>query len=146
MQKDFLKEVLKFTHSRQDKNYLETNGTLPEALEEVIDDVDIVAMDLKLPSSTLQNDYWQAHREFLRIAGQKEVFVKAVICRTTTEEDLNLAIRLMRKSKALLVLQPNSREDQDTLKPKLKAFKQQCLKHNLNVCIIPQMHKVLGVK
>jgi len=50
--KDFLKEILKLTRRHGYKHYLETNGTLAAELEELIDHIDIVAMDLKLPSST----------------------------------------------------------------------------------------------
>ncbi|MFH0828068.1 MAG: 7-carboxy-7-deazaguanine synthase QueE, partial [Candidatus Omnitrophota bacterium] len=66
LQKEFLKEVLLLTREAGFKNYLETNGTLPEALEEVIDNVDIVAMDFKFPSSTGAGSFWRQHEEFLR--------------------------------------------------------------------------------
>ena len=49
-QKDFLKEALKLARARGYKTYLETNGVLYEELEEVIDLVDIVAMDLDYPA------------------------------------------------------------------------------------------------
>jgi len=52
LQKYFLREILKLTRDEGYKNYLETNGILHSALEDVIDYVDTVAMDLKLPSST----------------------------------------------------------------------------------------------
>lgn len=64
LQKDFLKEVLILLKQEGFRNYLETNGALPEALNEVIEHVDIVAMDFKLPSSTGAGDFWQAHRDF----------------------------------------------------------------------------------
>ncbi|MFA6350638.1 MAG: 7-carboxy-7-deazaguanine synthase QueE, partial [Candidatus Omnitrophota bacterium] len=61
MQKDFLKNALELTSRSGYKNYLETNGTLPAALSEVIQHIDIVAMDLKFPSSTGADAYWQTH-------------------------------------------------------------------------------------
>ena len=73
LQKDFLKEMLKMTRKDNFRNYLETNGVLYEELEDVIDYVDIVAMDLKLPSSTGLGDFWDEHRLFLKIASQREV-------------------------------------------------------------------------
>ena len=71
VQKDFLKEVLGLTKKQGYINYLETNGTLSDALNEVIEYLDIVAMDLKLPSSTGLEYFWEAHSKFLKIASAK---------------------------------------------------------------------------
>lgn len=148
LQKDFLKEVLILNRSNRYRNYLETNGTLADALEEIIDLVDIIAMDLKLPSSTGLNGCWQEHRRFLEIAYHKEVFIKSVICNSTTEEDFRLALGLINDhgKSVLLILQPNSREDQNILKEKLDKFKGIAKEENVAVCVIPQMHKIVGVK
>jgi 7-carboxy-7-deazaguanine synthase len=147
-QKDFLKELLQCARQEGLKTYLETNGTLPAALEEVIDLVDIVAMDLKLPSSTSLDPFWQEHREFLKIASRKEVFLKAVVCASTTEEDLAEGMRLIKEVNpaAILVLQPNSYEDPDSLGVKLESFKEACDRQEIICCVIPQIHKILGVK
>jgi organic radical activating enzyme len=147
-QKDFLKEILKLTQILGFKNYLETNGTLTEALKEVIDYIDIVAMDLKLPSSTGLNNFWDAHRKFLELASQKEVFLKAVICQSTLEKDLGEAIKLIKEvnKNAIFVLQPNSYEDYNSLKEKLENFKDICAKENISARIICQMHKIVGIK
>lgn len=148
LQKDFLKEILKLTHKDRLKNYLETNGTLADSLREVIDYVDIVAMDLKFPSSTGLQHLWEEHREFLKIASRKEVFLKAVICSDTKEDDLNEAIRLIREvdRSVVLVLQPNAYEAQAGLAQKLSDFKDTCRKKKVGACIIPQIHKMIGVK
>ncbi len=148
LQKDFLKEVLILNCSNRYCNYLETNGTLPDALEEVIDFVDIVAMDLKLPSSTGLGDFWKEHRRFLDIAYRKDVFVKTVICQSTTEEDFRQALRLMKdhNKAVVLVIQPNSQEDQGVLKEKLNRFKGIAKEENTMACVIPQMHKITGIK
>lgn len=148
LQKDFLKEVLRLTSKQGYKNYLETNGTLAGELEEIIDCLDIVAMDLKLPSSTGMGYLWGLHRRFLKIASRKEVFIKTVICQSTTEEDLREVLALIEEvSKAtILVLQPNSYEDNDALKEKLSSFKDICIKNRVTACAIPQMHKIVGVE
>lgn len=147
-QKDFLKEILQFTYKDGFKNYLETNGTLPQALAEIIDYVHIVAMDLKLPSSTGLKSFWEAHRRFLEIASRKEVFLKTVICESTEEDDLRQAINLIKEinRSAVLVLQPNSYESYGDLAGKLKRFKDICVEEKTTTCIIPQMHKIVGVK
>ena len=70
------------------KIYLDTNGTLPKALEAVIKDIDIIAMDIKLPSSTRQKAYWAEHKEFLKIARRREVFVKVVVALNTRRDQV----------------------------------------------------------
>lgn len=148
LQKDFLKEILKLTKNEGFINYLETNGTLFNELNEVIGHLDIVAMDFKLPSSTGQPLLWHAHRKFLEIASSKEVFLKAVICSSTQEGDLFEALKLIVEinPSATLVLQPNSQENHAGLKEKLDGFKRICDEHAVVSCIIPQVHKVMGVK
>lgn len=148
LQQDFLKEILKLSHDHGFKNYLETNGTLPEALEEVIDDIDIVAMDLKLPSSTGLGHFWGRHRKFLQIASQKEVFLKTVICQTTQERDLKEALNLIKgiNAYAILVLQPNSYEDYNKIEKKLESFRDICIEDGITTCIIPQIHKITRLK
>ncbi|MDD4899818.1 MAG: 7-carboxy-7-deazaguanine synthase QueE [Candidatus Omnitrophica bacterium] len=147
-QKDFLKEVLRLAKSRGFKTYLETNGVLPDELEEVIDLVDIVAMDLKLPSSTGQKAFWQEHSKFLEIAGKKEVFLKAVICLSTTEEDMKEVVKLIKayNKSVVLVLQPNSFESSKELEAKCQNFKDMLMREQVTVCLIPQMHKIMGVR
>lgn len=148
LQKDFLKEILGLTKGVGFKNYLETNGTLPGELKEVIDYLDIVAMDIKLPSSTERPHLWGLHRQFLEIASKTEVFLKAIVCQSTQEEDIKETIRLIKQvdPTAILVLQPDSFEDQSRLTEKLENFKNICAEENITICIIPQMHKVIGVR
>jgi len=148
LQKDFLKHILELTKKEGLRTYLETNGTLPEALEEVIENVDIVAMDLKLPTSTGAGDFWEQHRRFLKIANRKKVFLKAVICRSTSEEDVLKSLKLLKEvNKDLpLVLQPDSSENAGDLDEKIDKFMQLCLKENIKPWVIPQMHKKLGAR
>ncbi len=148
LQKDFLKEILKLTSAEGYKNYLETNGTLPGELEEVIDYLNIIAMDLKLPSSTGMGDLFALQRKFLEIALQKEVLLKAVICQSTKEEDLRKALALIKEVNRPLVfvLQPNSYEDYSQIEEKIENFKSIGLEENIPTCIIPQMHKKVGLR
>ena len=148
LQKDFLREVLKLTHADNSKNYLETNGTLPEALNEVIDYLHIIAMDFKLPSSTGMSEYWDAHREFLKIASRKDLFIKAVICLGTEESDLLAGLKIIREyaKHSILILQPDSSNSNSALDKKLESFKSLCRKERVTACVIPQVHKIAGVK
>jgi organic radical activating enzyme len=148
LQVDFLKEVLKLSCTDGYKNYLETNGTLVGELEKVIDYLDIVAMDLKLPSSTDMGMLWGMHRKFLKVASKKDVFLKVVICQSTKEEDLIEALCLIKEVNkyVILVLQPNSFEDYNQMREKLETFRYICEKADVTACIIPQVHKIAGVK
>ena len=143
---EFLKELLKLTKVSGFKNYLETNGTLASELESVIENIDIVAMDVKLPGSTGMRDFWEEHSKFLKIASRKEVFIKAVICASTKKEDLLPALEMIKNSGIILVLQPNSSESDGSLAEKLDNFKSICFQKKVSVRIIPQMHKIMGVR
>jgi len=146
--KDFLKEILKLTGKHGHRHYLETNGTLAAELGELIEHIDIVAMDLKFPSSSGMGDLWEKHRDFLKIARRKEVFLKAIICQGTNEEDLKQALALIREVSpaSVLILQPNSYENHGALNEKLSRFKKICSQERVTVCVIPQIHKIVGVK
>lgn len=148
LQKDFLKNILKLTSKSGYKNYLETNGTLPDGLNDVIDYVDIVAMDIKLPSSTGDKNFYNEHKQFLEIVSKKEVFLKIVICSSTLEEDLREALNLIKEKNkyAILVLQPNSFEYDGLLAVKLDYFRKICAAQDIITCIIPQMHKIIKIR
>lgn len=49
-------------------SHLETNGARPEALAALAAMPDHVAMDMKLPSATVQPSLWEAHAAFLEVA------------------------------------------------------------------------------
>ncbi len=147
VQIEFLKDLLKLIKKQKQKVYLETNGTLPENLSEVIDYTDIIAMDFKLPSSTGLEPFWNQHQEFLGIAQGKETFIKAVIGTTTIVEDIYRTIEIIRDvaEKTTLVLQPQNPLE-IMIKAKLEGFEQLCRQEGLEVKVIPQMHKRSGLK
>ncbi|OGX40699.1 MAG: hypothetical protein A2984_00910 [Omnitrophica WOR_2 bacterium RIFCSPLOWO2_01_FULL_41_12] len=149
LQKDFLKEILKLSSAGGYRNYLETNGTLAGELKEVIDYLDIIAMDLKLPSSIgMASHLWGMHRKFLEVASKKEVFIKVVICHSTKEKDLREALKLIKEvnHSAILVLQPNSHEDDAWLRVRIGVFADMAQEENITACVIPQMHKAIGLE
>ena len=150
---EFLKAFLRIVKkNRSLKSYLETNGTLPYELTKVIDFVDIIAMDFKLPSSTGERPFWSEHLEFLRIASKKKVFVKAVITAETTKDDIGKAIEMVKSVKGNIpfVLQPATLvrpHDKEVNKELLLHFLEMGLKNDLaNIRVIPQVHKILNVK
>lgn len=148
MQCDFLKEVLILTKGKNYRNYLETNGVLFNELKEVIERIDIVAMDCKLPSSTGEFPCWKAHQRFLEIASSKEVFVKMVICNSTQTQDVLESLNLIRETNpaVTVILQPNSNEGGFMLDSKLEYYSALCAESSLASCIIPQMHKIIELR
>jgi len=144
---EFLREYDKFYKKRM---YLETNGILYKELSKVIDYVDIIAMEFKLPSSTGLKGFWKEHENFLKIAKQKEIFVKAVITDSTTIEDITRMSDIIKhvSYEIPVVLQPVS---------PLNGIKEASIKdimHFKNVVggstnrvdIIKQTHKIIGIK
>lgn len=147
-QKDFLKEILSFVVPQNITTYLETNGTLFNGLSEVLDNIDIISMDIKLPSSTGLDEFWEEHKKFLKLALNKEVFVKTVICLDTSEEDLRSCVELIAdfKKDIPFILQPNSNELTRELMDKLWEFQKVAGEALDEVRVIPQMHKLIGVR
>lgn len=149
LQAGFLQELLPVTKKSGIKVYLETNGILYQELSQVIDYVDIVAMDFKLPSSTGMPEFWIEHEEFLRIALKKEVFVKIVVLNSTTQKEIGRSIKLIRSfNKDInLILQPEFvQSKEEELVKKMKVFKNLASQYLENVFIVAQQHKLQGVK
>ena len=148
LQEEFLKEFCHALHREGKKVYLDTNGTLPGALRKIIKDVDIIAMDIKLPSSTQQKAFWVQHKEFLKVASQKEVFVKAVISLKTREEEILKAAKLVAgiDPKILFILQPNYLDMKKGIIEQCVGHQKLCAKILKDVRILPQVHKFMKLR
>jgi len=148
LQRDFLVEFVPLVKKEGLRCYLETNGVLADELFDVIDYVDVVAMDIKLPSSTGQREFWGQHEAFLKISQQKEVFVKAVVCEGTLLEDCKRAVKLVADidPEISFIIQPNSSQLGRVLADKMREFKEYARHYLADVRIIPQVHKIMGVR
>ncbi|MBU4376927.1 MAG: 7-carboxy-7-deazaguanine synthase QueE [Candidatus Omnitrophica bacterium] len=147
----FLKELLPKLKRAGFKIYLETNGTLYKELKQLIKYIDFVAMDFKLPSSTAMAPLWRLHKEFLKIASKKKVFVKAVVTNKTHLADVLEAGRIIEKiSKDIIfILQPAtpvSTRDKEVSHRKLSEYRHISAERLTNVRVIPQMHKIMGIR
>jgi len=150
LQVDFLKrlipELKKFTLPL----YLETNGVLPKHLEEIIDLVDIVSLDFKLPSSTGLSAYWTEHKLCLEAAYTKEVFVKIVVTKETKALEIDQAASIIAAidPEIQTIIQPVTPSGPIKHRPNLKeinGFFAVAKRKLKRVRVIPQIHKVLGV-
>lgn len=147
----FLSILLSHLRDHGYKVHLDTNGTLPDKLKEIIDLVDVVAMDIKLPSSTRDKEFWKEHREFLETARPKRAFVKMVITAETTEADINKAVDLIESidENIPLILQPVTKAgdfDKITENANLIKWQKSALGKLKDVRIIPQLHKIQGIR
>jgi 7-carboxy-7-deazaguanine synthase len=147
-QAEFLKGFCRDLQWQKKTVYLDTNGTLPNALEGLINDIDIIAMDIKLPSSSREGEFWKEHQEFLKIAARKEVFIKTVVSKETLEEDIIKAAKLVSKvdPRILFILQPNHFQIKNGLVKKCVGWQKSCAKILKDVRILPQMHKFLKLR
>jgi len=150
LQVDFLKNFLPQLKEQVGLPvYLETNGVLPDHLAEVIELIDIVAFDLKLPSATGLSPYWKEHKKTLETAYLKEVFVKIVFTRESKVKEIDEAVSLVADidEKIPLVLQPVTPFGPVKHRPnpdQLVAFHNVAKRRLKEVRIIPQVHKMLG--
>ncbi|MBI3318862.1 MAG: 7-carboxy-7-deazaguanine synthase QueE [Candidatus Omnitrophica bacterium] len=132
--------------------YLETNGTLPEALKELLPWIDTIAMDLKPPTAANERPLWAEHEAFLLAAvrAQRDLFVKIVVTRETTFEDLQRAFDLVARvdPKIPVVLQPVTpfREVHDSPPmEQVEQWRRQGASSLADLRVIPQVHRMLGV-
>ncbi len=143
----FLQALIPELRRRGWQIYLETNGTLPGALEKIAEGCDWIAMDFK-PASAIGRDQWEAHQWFLKIGGSK-IFVKMVLTATTTEVELRQAVALLKAAPHTipLVLQPATPWSNVASIPmdRLVSWWQEagrCLK---DVRILPQIHRLWDI-
>ncbi len=142
---DFIAEIGQVLKTAGYKLYLETNGTLLTELAKVVALLDVAAMDIK-PPSACGADLWDAHREFLRIAGER-AFVKLVVAANTQMAEVERAAALVAERGRVMhfVLQPAEGQ----LAPDMQ-FVRRCQaaadRHLDQVHIISQMHKRWGVR
>lgn len=140
---DFLYEFLKeYKEKLNKKIYLETNGVLFEELEKIIDFIDYIAMDIKIESATGQQNRFLINEKFLKIACQKDVFIKVVFDENVANEEIDFVCELAKRYNVPLILQPKMPlGDKNNLMENFEKFYEKFS----NVQLIPQVHKFLNL-
>jgi 7-carboxy-7-deazaguanine synthase len=146
-QPEFLYHVLYALKNAGHTTYLETNGTLPAAYPMISGMADVVAMDIKLPSFTGLPPMWDEHTAFLRAARHDGVFVKVVVTRETTTEEITTAAGIVSEvGRGIpLVIQPASGLGSVTVES-LVAMQDAAMKLLSDVRVIPQIHRTMGIR
>ena len=128
--------------------FLETNGTLYEALAHCIDCVSYISMDIKLPG-VLSHPVWDAHARFLKIARTKDVYVKVVVAAETQNDEVHTAARMVADTApdVPLILQPVTPYGGCTAPTpaRLLALQQIALAEVKDVRVIPQTHRMMDL-
>jgi len=147
-QADALIDFLKILDNKT-KILLETNGTLHNELTKLLPFIDIVSMDIKL-SEFVDRDYSEEHIIFLQKAKGKKLYVKIVLSDNANENELvRIAEYISQVSPDIpLILQPLAQISGNyEIKINQLVNIQNLLLNILHdVRIIPQMHKLLGIR
>lgn len=142
---DFLAEFLPLLNNRI---YLETNATLKTNLEKVIDYIDIISADIKLPSSSGLENSFAVHDEFFKIAKQydKEIFAKVVFDENILNNEISNCLKLVEKYNLPLILQPKM-YGANFAPSKEKIFEvfNKFLTNYPNTRVIPQTQKFMQI-
>jgi organic radical activating enzyme len=149
-QPDFLESFLHLIGRTGKPRYLETNGLHPEALERVIDLVEIISLDIKLPSLCGGEDLFPIYEVTLPLLRGKEMFCKIVIGDGFDRDDFDKAIEMLSgfDPAVRLVIQPMTtvRDHLPVEGDTLIDLHERASVRLGNVRIIPQCHRILDVK
>ena len=155
LQYNFLNSFLK--HLKKELSlpvYLETGGHRPEELNKIIDLLDFISMDFKLPSSAKTGTLWDRHKEFLEISSKakdlQNIWVKIVITKDTLLDELTHSINIIKsvylKNNLEIFLQPvtqiNNVNPPDELE--LLSIQKNLLNIYPKIRVTPQVHKLIG--
>lgn len=148
LQAEFLAELLADARWPRPR-LLETSGTQPDKLGLVLPVVDVVSMDIKLPSNTGEQAMWDEHGRFLAAAGCK-AYVKVLVDAGTAVDEVERAAALIHDHApgAPVFLQPITGPTGrvDVGRGRLDRFFAALRQHLSDVRVLPQTHRMIGIQ
>ncbi len=146
----FLEQWLPEVRALGLKVFVETNGLLPDHLRRLIGLIDYVSMDFKAPTATGLDPEttWRAHRAFLEVARNVNVYTKLVVTPGTTKSELDIVVDAIADvdRSIPLILQPVTPfgfETQSVAPARMIELHAYAARHLAEVRVIPQTHKMM---
>ena len=153
LQAKFLSQLLPKLVEKGYSNYLETVGDLTDQFKTIVEYIDIVAMDVKLSSVTLDKNIFSQHWKFLSYMKNQNVdyFIKLIVSNETDEYELMEAVKGICKhggKETNVILQALSATERVSNIPssqQLLRWQDNIVGVLPNVRVIPQTHKIMGL-
>lgn len=127
--------------------HLETNGTMPEYLPRLIEHLDYISMDIKLPTSAATPAFWHEHHCFLEIAEERDVSVKVIVGELTSDHDIIKAAELVAEidDEIPFIIQPVTDRDGRVAVSAERLLRYQAAVAGklADVRVLPQIHRFL---
>ncbi|MEM2251365.1 MAG: radical SAM protein, partial [Candidatus Hadarchaeales archaeon] len=149
-------EVAKLCKKASLPVYLETNGSVPEAMKKIVKFIDYASIDVKLPEhKSVKPGEWESlfkkELSCVRIARKKaETFVKIVVLPNTKETTIFSVCKEIANLDVPVVIQPVTPVGEIKEFPRreflLKLSEAAALAGVKDVAIIPQVHKFIGFR
>ena len=141
----FLKEFLPLLKGKT-KIYLETNATLADNFSKIRGYIDIVAADIKLPSSTGVN-VLDKNMAFIKMCIGIKTFAKIVFDENITDEEIEFCTNIAKDTGIELILQPKMNHAGMCVTSEFcKQILNKCTSIYPNIRLVPQVHKFINVR
>lgn len=145
----FLTALLSRCRSLGTPLYLETNGLHPDAAESVFPLVDIISLDIKLPSLCGGEDLFERYERVLPVTSGRDTFCKIVVVDDMDRDEFTRAVDLLadHDPRTPLVIQPVTPAGGcGRATPELlETLYREASGRLEDVRIIPQCHRIIGM-